>query len=311
MDNITSTQNGTAVENRPVICIVGTLRAVNLTYQNLIEKVIEPLNADLVFCVSQMSSEDEASIDKFRNYNIVDICIYEDGKNEYQDFLDNFFNQLTPEQQKQWHKYFEIEGNWLGGIKGRRGSGFHLNFNYWKLGDRLHNLKKSGSDYQRFIITRTDLLWLVEHPPLNLLDPKLVWIPTGENYNGYNDRHAICSSQNVENYLSIFESMISLKALNYIYNNLDGNNLNHERHLKSHLDYCGVEVASFKNVAYLTGDPESLTNWASVKTKLIDEKEYAYKYEKELLSSLKHLKEFKSHKNWKMMLFDEAKENDQ
>ncbi|MFZ1028632.1 MAG: hypothetical protein WAN66_20700, partial [Limnoraphis robusta] len=185
MDNITSTQNGTVVENRPVICIVGTLRAVNLTYQNLIEKVIEPLNADLVFCVSRMSSEDEASLDKFRNYNIVDICIYEDGKNEYQDFLDNFFNQLTPEQQKQWHKYFEIEGNWLGGIKGRRGSGFHLNFNYWKLWDRLQALKNSGSDYQRFIITRTDLLWLVEHPPLNLLDPKFVWIPTGENYNGY------------------------------------------------------------------------------------------------------------------------------
>lgn len=311
MDHITSTQNVTAVENRPVICMVGTLRAVNLTYQNLIEKVIEPLNADLVFCVSRMSSEDEASLDKFRNYNIVDICIYEDGKNGYQDFLENFCNQLTPEQQKQWHKYFEIEGNWLGGIKGRRGSGFHLNFNYWKLWDRLQALKNSGSDYQRFIITRTDLLWLVEHPPLNLLDPKFVWIPTGENYNGYNDRHAICSTQNVENYLSIFASMISFKALNYISNNLDGNNLNHERHLKSHLDYCGVEVASFKNVAYLTGDQESLTNWASVKTQLIDEKEYAYKYEKELLSSLKHLKEFNSHKNWKMMLFDEAKENDQ
>ncbi|MDY7023367.1 MAG: hypothetical protein SWJ54_18785 [Cyanobacteriota bacterium] len=295
---------------KPVICFVGTLRAVDLTYKNLIEKVIEPLNANLVFCVSRISSEDEASLKKFSNYNIVDICIYEDGKNEYQDFLENFCNHLTPDQEKQWHKYFEIDGNWLGGIKGRRGSGFHLNYNYWKLWARLKDLKNSDSNDQRFIITRTDLFWLVEHPPLNLLDPKLVWIPTGENYNGYNDRHAVCNDKNVEDYLSIFESMISLKALNYIYNNLDGNNLNHERHLKSHLDDCGVKVASFKNVAYLTGNSESRTNWASVKTELIDGKEYSYKYEEELLSSLKHQQEFKSHKNWQIMLFDTARDND-
>ncbi|MEL7037839.1 MAG: hypothetical protein AAFO04_19820 [Cyanobacteria bacterium J06592_8] len=309
MDNVQLNPD-IAMTEKPVICFVGTLRAVDLTYKNLIEKVIEPLNADLVFCVSRISSEDEASLKKFSNYNIVDICIYEDGKNEYQDFLEKFYSQLTPDQEKQWHKYFEIDGNWLGGIKGRRGSGFHLNYNYWKLWARLQDLKNRGYNYQRFIITRTDLFWLVEHPPLHLLDPKLVWIPTGENYNGYNDRHAVCNDKNVEDYLSIFESIISLKALNYIYNNLDGNNLNHERHLKSHLDFYGVKVASFKNVAYLTGNSESRTNWASVKTELIDGKEYAYKYEEELLSSLKHKQEFNSHKNWQMMLFNTARDND-
>ncbi|WP_424102556.1 hypothetical protein [Moorena producens] len=310
MDNIKLNPNVAAAEQRPVVCMVGTLRTVNSTYKNLIEQVIEPLNADLVFCVSHMSSEDEACIDKFRSCNIVDICIYEDGKNEYQDFLADFFNQLTPEQQRQWHKYFDIEGNWLGGLKGRRGSGFHLNFNYWKLFTRLQNLKKNGFDYQRFIITRTDLFWLVQHPPLNLLDPKLIWIPTGENYNGYNDRHAICSDKNIADYLSLFEFMISLKAFIYIYNDLDENNLNHERHLKSHLDYCGVEVAKFKNVAYLTGNKQSISNWAPVKTKLIEGKEYAYKYESELLSSIKHMKEFSFHQNWNMMLFDGSNEND-
>jgi hypothetical protein len=309
MDNIISNQNMTAAEQRPVICFVGTLRAVNLTYKNLIEKVIKPLNADLIFCVSRMSSEDEAYLEKFSHCNIIDICIYEDGKDQYQNFLDNFSNQLTPEQQEQWQKYFEIDGNWLGGLKGRRGSGFHLNFNYWKLFNILKKLKEKELNYQRFVITRTDLLWLVEHPPLNLLDPKLIWIPTGENHNGYNDRHAVCSDQNLADYLKIFENMINFQALDYIYNNLDENNLNHERHLLSHLNYCGVNVASFKNVAYLTGDTQSMTNWAAVQTQLIDGKEYAYKYEKELLSSLKHQQEFKTHKNWKMMLFDEAKEN--
>lgn len=310
MNNLKSPKNLVATEQRPVVCLVGTLRAVDLTYKDLIEQVIEPLNADLVFCVSRTSSEDEACIEKFRNCNIVDVSIYEDGKNKYQDFLTNFSHQLTPDQQKQWHKYFEIEGNWLGGLKDRRGSGFHLNFNYWKLFTRLKNLKKNGFDYQRFIITRTDLCWLAPHPPLDLLEPKSIWIPTGENYNGFNDRHAVCSDQNIADYLSLFEFMISLKALAYIHNNLDENNLNHERHLKSHLDYCGVEVSRFKNIAYLTGNKESITNWASVKTKSIEGKEYAYKYEAELLSALKYMKEFSSHQSWNSMLLERVISNE-
>jgi hypothetical protein len=302
MDDVTLANNITVAEQRSVVCMIGTLRAVDLTYQNLIEKVIQPLNADLMFCVSRMTSEDETTINKFRSCNIVDICIYEEAGDGYQDFLHGFFNQLTPEKRTEWHKYFDIEGNWLGGIKGRRGSGFHLNFNYWKLLDRLR-FKNIGSEYQRFVITRTDLFWMVEHPPLNLLDSNLIWIPTGENYNGYNDRHAVCSNQNVYDYLSLLEFMINFKA-EYIYNNLDENNLNHERHLKSHLDYCGVEVATFKNVAYLTGDKQTLTNWAPVKTKYVDGVEYAYKYQEELLSSLENMAQFAIHKSWNKMIFE-------
>ncbi len=300
--DITSPHNKAITTQRPLVCMVGTLRAVDLTYQNLIDKVIQPLNADLIFCVSHISGKDEASIDKFSSCNIVDVCIYEEGNDRYEDFLTHYLNKLTAAEKQQWQQYFEIEGNWLGGIKDRRGSGFHLNFNYGKLLEQLNQLKNKGLEYQRFIITRTDFVWTIEHPYLSLLDPQLIWMPTGESYNGYNDRHAVCSHQNVANYLNLFEYMLNLKALEYIYNGLDGNNLNHERHLKSHLDFCGVEVGFFKNAAYLTGSEQTSTNWASVKHKQIDGKEYAYKYEEELLSALKHAKEFETHKNWKMMI---------
>jgi hypothetical protein len=309
MDDNKLANHITVAEQRSVVCLVGTLRAVDLTYKNLIEKVIQPLNADLIFCVSRMNSEDEAMINKFKNCNIVDVCIYEEAKDSYQDFLHSFFSQITPENRTEWGKYFEIEGNWLGGIEGRRGSGFHLNFNYYKLLERLRSFQKISSEYQKFVITRTDLFWLVEHPPLNLLNSNFIWIPTGENYNGYNDRHAVCSNQNVSDYLSLLELMLNFKALEYIYNNLDENNLNHERHLKSHLDYCGVKVANFKNVAYLTGDKQTLTNWAPVKTKNVDGVEYAYKYEQELLSSLENMKEFAIHKTWDKMIFVTDKES--
>lgn len=296
------TKNTEITEQRPVICLVGTLRAVHLTYQNLIEKLIQPLNADLIVCISRMTSEDEAKIEKLKNCNIVDICLYEEAKDSYQDYLRDFFTQLSSKEQIKWKKYLEIEGNWLGGIEGRKGSGFHLNFNYWKLSERLKHLIKSGFSYQRFIITRTDFRWVVEHPPLNLLDAEFIWTPTGENYNGHNDRHAVCSRNNVFDYLSLHDFTLDFKALEYIRNDLDGNNLNHERHLKSHLDYCGVNVATFKNVAYLTGDQQSFTNWAAVQYRSIDGIEYAYKYETELLTALKHKQEFETHKSWEKML---------
>ena len=300
MNHIASTQNKNFIDQPTVVCIVGTLRTNDFTYQNLIEKLIKPLNADLMFCVTRMSAEDEAFISNFKGCNIIDLCIYEDGKVDgYENLLNNLTNQLSSEARSRWHEYFNIEGNWLGGMKGRRGSGLHLTFNCWKLLERLQYLKTKGFDYQRFVISRTDLFWLVKHPPLNLLDPQFIWIPTGEDYNGYNDRHAICSKQNISYYLNMFECMANLNALNYIYNEIDDSNLNHERHLKSHLDYYGIKTARFKNVAYLTENKQNLTNWGTIKSKFVDGQEYIYKYEGELLSALRHLEEFNACNDWK------------
>ena len=296
------TNNTATKEQRSVVCLIGTLRAIHLTYRNLIEKLIQPLDADLIICVSRIDLEDEAKIEKFKDCNIIDICVYEDAKDGYQDYLRYFFAQLSSEEQLKWKKYLEIDGNWLGGIEGRKGSGFHLNFNYWKLSERLKYLTEGGFTHQRFIITRTDFLWLVEHPPLNLLDANFIWTPTGENYNGHNDRHAVCSRNNVFDYLSLHDFMINFRALEYIRNDLDGNNLNHERHLKSHLEYCGVKVSSFNNVAYLTGDQQSRTNWGAVQYKRINGVKYAYKYESELLAALKNQQEFENHSSWEKLL---------
>lgn len=143
---------------------------------------------------------------------------------------------------------------------------------------------------------------MVEHPPLKLLDPRFIWIPTGEDHHGYNDRHAVCSEKNIHHYLNSFEFMINLKARDYLVHT----DLNHEQHLKYHLDYCGVGVGRFNNVAYITANQNSSTNWATVKSKLIDGKEYYYKYENELVSCIKNADEFEDHKNWSQLIFAPA-----
>lgn len=306
MNNLPLTQAANFIDQPTVVCLIGTLRTNDFTRQNLIEKVIKPLNADLMFCATRMSLEDEKVIDDFSSCNIIDAYLYEDGKADGYEKLLGEFSSLLPEAQRQWSEFFKIEGNWLGGMKGRRGSGLHLTFNCWKLLERLQYLKTQGFDYQRFVISRTDLFWLVEHPPLNLLDPQFIWIPTGENYNGYNDRHAVCSKENIAYYLNMFEFMVNLRALEYIYSEIDNGNLNHERHLKSHLDYCQAKVARFKNVAYLTGNKQNLSNWGTSKSKFVDGQEYIYKYEEELLSALKHLEKFEACQDWATAILSDS-----
>lgn len=304
MDDIPYTSTTISTVKRPVVCMIGTLRSLDLTHENLIQKVIEPLNADLIFCVTRLSEEDETLLNYFRDFNIVDVCIYEDAKHGYEALCEKFSDKLNLKNKNRWREYFNVKGNWLGGMQGRGGSGMHLTYNYWKLLERLQHLKTKGFDYQRFVITRTDLFWMVEHPPLKLLDPRFVWIPTGEDYSGYNDRHAICSKKNICQYLNSFEYMMNSRAFDYLfyldYEHKHG--INHEKHLKSHLDYCGVRVGRFKSLAYLTGSQTSLTNWASVKSELIDGKEYAYKYKEELLNSLRNSKDFENHKDYNRVI---------
>lgn len=48
------------------------------------------------------------------------------------------------------------------------------------------------------LFTRLEFEWLAPHPPLHLLDSALVWLPTGEDNGGLNDRHWLASRAHAE-----------------------------------------------------------------------------------------------------------------
>ena len=53
---------------------------------------------------------------------------------------------------------------------------------------------RGGRTYDRIVHSRIEFRWLYPHPPLMLLDPAYVWLPSGEDYGGgFNDRHAVLS----------------------------------------------------------------------------------------------------------------------
>jgi hypothetical protein len=269
---------------RPLICFIGTLRALDLTAASLTRHLIEALDADVAICVSRLSSQDEESLALLEGARIVDCCIYEDAFQGYESMCDGISHALATDQPEPfpWRKAIAIDGNWLGGLPGRSGSGMHLNYNFYKLNQQLQSPSITAGQYTHFIITRTDFQWLAPHPPLELMDQRLVWIPEGEDYQGCNDRHAVCSRRNVEGYLSFLDTLIRGKAYSYL---KPYKGLNHEYQLKLHLIHQGIRVGRFRNLAYLTGTKQTQTNWSGMKVKQIDGVTYHCKYPGEVDSS--------------------------
>ena len=65
-------------------------------------------------------------------------------------------------------------------------------FLHWFL---LKNLKEQNliNKYDKFIITRSDFIFKLPHPQIDLFDDKYIWFPDGEHYRGLSDRHVVIS----------------------------------------------------------------------------------------------------------------------
>jgi hypothetical protein len=286
--------------DRPLVCILGTLRCLESTASNLSDNVIQALDADMAICVSRMSPEDEKLLHMIDSNRVVATDIYDDAKIGYENLFDEDCRKRG--RRNGLYELCRIEGNWLGGLAGRNGSGMHLNYNYRRLLKLLREMWKSGRRYKRYIVTRSDFLWTFPHPPMSALGEKRIWIPSGQDWGGCNDRHAVCSNTNVETYLGLYESMMDMKVMKYIRNiETPYQGVNHELQLFHHLNYHGARIGRFKNAAYLTWDQGASTNWGSFHTIAIDGCEHRCKYPDELLTALAHKHEHGILRDWRKM----------
>ena len=78
--------------------------------------------------------------------------------------------------------------------------------------------RQHGIQYSRIIVSRFDLFFLVPHPHLHLFPRNIVFIPEGQDFGGLNDRYAIIPREFAENYLLIWNELISGR-LQRIYEN--------------------------------------------------------------------------------------------
>ena len=59
------------------------------------------------------------------------------------------------------------------------------------------------------MFTRLEFEWLAHHPPLHLLDPSHLWVPTGEDNTGVNDRHWLANRKDAEGVFRRWDALVS------------------------------------------------------------------------------------------------------
>ena len=187
-------------------------------------------------------------------------------------------NVITYKKPLHWREFLKIPTQFLGGIKDRynehTGSGGILIFFRWFL---LKNLIDNDliNKYDRFVITRSDFIYQLPHPKVELMDKNYIWIPDDQHWGGYTDRHVVLSKNNIESYLNILNNFV-LKSNEYFIKMrsivrktaqqgryMIGYGWNIEQLLKFHLEQNNVVhlVKEFPYIMYSIRAKNGPTSW--------------------------------------------------
>jgi len=270
---------------KTLIVILGETRAFDLTFNKFKENVYDKLNADLCVCIGVQPDYDYNNpfyqLAKYRFlYNesteFSDSC---QNAYDYSEAFENAYKEISVERPEyesydnlsnltplHWHEFFKIKNMFMGGLKNEKnshvGSGGILIFFRWFL---LKNLKENNliNEYDRFIIARSDYIYELPFPNLELMSPEYIWIPNGEYYGGYTDRQVVLSKTNMESYLNILPNM-TLQSNKY-YNKMKSyDEWNFERLIKFHLEQNNVIhlVREYPYIMYTVRKENDRTTWS-------------------------------------------------
>ena len=184
----------------------------------------------------------------------------------YNDNLISQQNVITYKKPLHWREFLKVKDQFLGGIKDsinqHPGSGAIQIFFRWFL---LTKLQENDliNKYDRFIITRSDYIYQLPHPKIELLNEDFIWIPDGEHYGGYTDRHVILSKHNIEPYLNILNNFV-IRSNEYFIKMKIHTEWNIERVIKFHLEQNKVLhlVRHTPYVMYTVRNINGSTSWS-------------------------------------------------
>jgi hypothetical protein len=204
-------------------------------------------------------------------------------------------NVITYKKHLHWREFLKIKDQFLGGVKDKYnqhpGSAGILIFFRWFL---LKNLIENDliNKYDRFIITRSDFLYQLPHPKVELMNENCIWIPDCEHYKGFTDRHVVLSKKNIEPYLNILNNFV-LKSNDYFFKMKNYNEWNLEQVIKFHLEQNNLLhlVKEIPYIMYSVRNNNGSTRWA--KGNYSNELGYYIKYQSEYDKSSYYKNEFK------------------
>lgn len=239
-----------------LIVVLCETRAHAKTFAGFKQNLLDVFDADLALCVAENEREDKGN-PFYKHARYVWTCP------EHEDWGCGF-EQLMPDLHPRWRECAVIGTQWMGGIKSEPnhpGSGGIVLFFRVFLSRMLqqHGLL---DQYDRIIITRSDYMFEVPHPPVELLDNQFIWIPDGEHYGGYTDRHIICPSRHVLEVLSAAD--LFKENPDEVTHRMKSRDWNVERVLKDHFERVGLSkwIRIMPYVMFAIREEGGHTSWS-------------------------------------------------
>jgi hypothetical protein len=271
------------------------LRCANITFETFKKRFLDLNNADILLCIPTDTKEDYKNNEYYRNAKYIKTV---DGLKDINIFYDEIVQELKGSPK--WRDLLEIKEYWLGGIKDLRfktlykalkkiffsdrkdktvnsmkifadyifrqkgpydqlsGGGYVLLYRHLVLKMILE--KGLDKKYDRFIITRSDHFYGAPDTDINTLDSDFVWIPEGEDWRGYCDRHWILSSKHLVPCLDLLKPIFceSKKLYDLM---KDRFNWNSESYIKFVWDLRNIQVKRFPRVQFLVRSEGGTKTW--------------------------------------------------
>jgi hypothetical protein len=243
---------------KTLVCIVNSLRSFALSVPSLVENVLKPLNADVLY-VGAPSTDNRDTLDLLPRVP----TLHEVLVPETTDWTKEL-NVREPE----WSQLLAFKGPWLGGVvhKGVRleGSGALQ----WVIREKLlQNLMACAyvAKYDRFIVTRSDFVYLAPLTEERFAAPG-IHIPDGERHGGYTDRFACADRDSICQLLALTRTMRD-HPVEFAHNLVVKYGM---EHLCFHLNpeqmlamwLAGEKVTLFPYTMYTTKRTEDPTSWS-------------------------------------------------
>jgi len=271
---------------RVLVCILASTRAHQLSFQSFKRHVLDELNGDLALAIDE-NYHNENCFWQHAKYRWTAPGFGQDFGEAY-DLAQRWLCQQHNVPPPDWRSMLQMKGIWKGGIKSPKpepSASAIQPFCRWLL---LQGLQQDGilDRYDRFVITRSDFVWLCPHPPLSILDRSAIWVPNGEDYGGLNDRHFVASRADVEDCLNVIEDVLLHPIELYDGIKHQWSSLNNETLLAYHLRCKGLldKVKRFPYIMYLAravNDESPTWSWGRYEGAV----GHYVKYEKEFRSA--------------------------
>jgi len=260
--------------NTTLVVLLGNIRGGERAWRSLYRNLLDPSRADLALQVDEADvhghlgeqhgcdcSGESSAVQPLQAPSLLERAKY---------------TWLTP-RFHDWGNALDLiggDGDWrsclesekvhavFGGVAGMPSSGAILFMKKWFLMRNIVRLDLR-SKYKWFVVTRADHFWGCEHDT-SQLDTNFIWMPLGEDYNGYTDRHVECNSSTILKVLNMLPPLV-LNPHKYC-PHLHFLSTNSEQFIKQRFaeDGLNMSVARYPRKQFVVARPQDKSRWGQL-----------------------------------------------